>query len=242
MDFVERIKTEAEALRAAALLAGPEAPVPTCPEWTVHDLITHIGRVHSWVIKCLNATPDADSPRPDQQPEEWNELLAWWDDNLLTMTGRMRELTTDTPVWTFSDTEKTAAFWPRRQAHETAIHRLDAEHSAHHEVPTLLFDSEFAADGIDEFVHRMLPRQLARGRKIEVTGRLLLHAADAGRAWELKLSEGGPVEVSPVHDSAIDEDATVAGTADAIYRALWGRPSHAVVSGDRALLDGLPRP
>lgn len=242
MDFVERIKTEAEALRAAALLAGPQAAVPTCPEWTVHDLVTHMGRVHSWVVKCLGAAPDGEMPRPDQQPAEWDEVLAWWDDRVLAMTDRMRSLTPDTPVWTFSDAEKTAAFWPRRQAHETAIHRLDAEHSAHHDVPPLLFDSEFAADGIDEFLIRMIPRQLARGRKIEVTGRLLLHAADAGRAWELTLREGEPVVVGPVHDSATDEDATVAGTADAIYRAMWGRPSHAIVSGNRALLDGLPRP
>ena len=46
--------------------------------------------------------------------------------------------------------------------------------------------------------------------------------------------------VSAVHDSAIDVDVTLAGTADAIYRALWGRPSHAIVSGDQSLLDALP--
>ncbi|GLZ36273.1 hypothetical protein Lesp02_84600 [Lentzea sp. NBRC 105346] len=241
MDFVERIKTEAEALRAAALLAGPEAVVPTCPDWTVHDLVTHIARVHSWVIKCLALPPQVAPPRPDTPPEEWNELLNWWDERVLTMTSQLRELSPDTPVWTFG-AEKTASFWPRRQAHETAIHHLDALHATGHSVPTLLFDSEFAADGVDEFLTRMVPRQLERGRRIEVTGRLLLHAADAGRTWEVRLAEGEVPVVGPVHDSATDEDATVAGTADALYRAVWNRPSHAVVSGNRALLDGLPRP
>jgi hypothetical protein len=69
-----------------------------------------------------------------------------------------------------------------------------------------------------------------------------VHAADAGRAWEVVLKAGAAPVVTPVHDSATNEDATVAGTADAVYRAVWARPSHAIVSGDRALLDGLPRP
>jgi hypothetical protein len=34
----------------------------------------------------------------------------------------------------------------------------------------------------------------------------------------------------------------VVGTADAVYRAVWGRPSTAVVSGDHELVNTLRTP
>ena len=38
-------------------------------------------------------------------------------------------------------------------------------------------------------------------------------------------------------EAGIEPDASVIGLADAVYRAAWGRPSGAVVSGDSALVD-----
>ena len=69
-----------------------------------------------------------------------------------------------------------------------------------------------------------------------------MHAADAGRAWDVLLTPGQVPVVTPVRDSAFDADATLAGTADAIYRAVYGRPNHAIVSGDASLLAALPTP
>lgn len=244
MDFIAEIEKQASAMRTACVQAGPEAPVPTCPKWTVHDLVAHQARVHSWAGKALATPPSNEPPRPDEQPSAegpsaWNDLLTWWDERLAILLDRLRTTAPDTPVWTFNG-ENVASFWAQRQAHETAIHRLDALHAVG-DVPTLLWTPEFAADGVDEYFARLMPRAVNRV-PIDVTGTILFHAADAGRTWELRLSPGEPVVVSPVQDAAVDEDATVAGTADAIYRAVWGRPSPAIVSGNRALLDGLRRP
>ncbi|ANZ42802.1 hypothetical protein BBK82_16655 [Lentzea guizhouensis] len=172
-------------------------------------------------------------------PAKWDELLGWWDEKLALLLDRLRTTDPDTPVWTFND-DKVASFWARRQAHETSIHHLDALH-ARGDVPSLLWSPEFAADGVDEYFASCMPRAVRRAA-VDVEGTILFHAADAGRTWEVRLTPGEPVVVGPPQDAAIDEDATVAGTADAIYRAVWGRPSHAIVSGDRALLDGLRRP
>jgi phenolic acid decarboxylase len=38
-------------------------------------------------------------------------------------------------------------------------------------------------------------------------------------------------------EAVTEPDASVVGLADAVYRAAWGRPSGAVVSGDAALVD-----
>lgn len=240
MDFVAQIETQASLMRSAAVQAGPDAAVPSCPEWTVLDLVRHQAAVHEWAGKAILTAPEAGPPEWPKAPEDFEEALTWWDSAVSTLLQRLRDTPGDRPAWTFDGTNR-AGWWARRQAHETSIHRLDAELATGHDVPTLLFDSEFAADGIDEWLTVMVPRQLQKGRKIERTGRLLVHAADAGRTWEVVLTAGEPLVVTAVHDSAVHEDATLAGTADAIYRKLWGRPSHAIVSGDEALLAALPR-
>ncbi len=48
VQYLDAIRTNATALVDAADAAGLDAPVPTCPEWTVADLLGHIGRVHRW--------------------------------------------------------------------------------------------------------------------------------------------------------------------------------------------------
>ncbi|SDF61879.1 TIGR03083 family protein [Lentzea fradiae] len=241
MDFVAEIEKQASSLRTAALKAGPDAAVPSCPEWTVLDLVRHVAEVHTWAGRCVLTDPSEDRPEWPEAPRGWDEVFAWWDDALATLVTRLREAPADRPAWTFHGPQR-ADFWPRRQAHETSVHRLDAELATGHDLPALLFDPEFAADGVDEWLTVMMPRQITRGRVIEVTGRILVHAADAGRTWEVHLTAGeAPVVHRGVHDSAVDADATLAGTADAVYRRLWGRPGHAIVSGEESLLEALPR-
>ncbi|RKT57939.1 uncharacterized protein (TIGR03083 family) [Saccharothrix australiensis] len=228
-------------MRAAVIAAGPEAPVPTCPEWNVQQLTHHLAGVASWARTALDTPVDGDRPAPGTPPDTWQELLTWWDDRFTELNDALAEASPDTPAWTFAG-PKSVGFWVRRQAHEIAIHRLDAEHALHGpEVPTLLFGTDFAADGVDEFLSRLLPR-VAQRWPIEREGRLLFHAADAGRAWEVRLTPGRPPETAPLTDAATDADATVAGTADALYRLVWNRPSGAIVTGDRSLVDSVPRP
>lgn len=240
MDFVGEIEKQASSLRSAALEAGPDAPVPTCPEWTALELVRHIAEVHTWAGQAVVTAPEAGRPEWPKAPQDWDDAIAWWDNGFSTLVRRLREVPADRPAWTFQGPQ-VAGFWARRQAHETSIHRLDAELATGRELPSLIFDPEFAADGADEFLTIMMPRQVARGRVIEATGRILVHAADAGRTWEVWLAPGEPPVVTGVLDSAVDADATLAGTADAIYRSLWGRPGHAIASGDESLLAALPR-
>lgn len=230
---------QGEALKAAAVAAGPEAPVPSCPKWTVHDLVSHIGGVHSWVRASLRLTSDDPRPQRAEPPTDWQELLDWNDEQRTAMVAELGAEDPSKQVWGFIPELGSVGWWGRRQAHETAIHRLDAELATGKTVPTLLFDSELAADGIDEVVAMISPFRAQRKRpELTVEGTLLVHAADAGRAWILK-AEGGVLDVGPAHDAAVDTDATLVGTADAVYRAVWKRPSHAILNGRTELMQAI---
>jgi uncharacterized protein (TIGR03083 family) len=245
--LVEQIRIQSEAFRAAAVKAGPEARVPTCPEWTVQQLVTHLARVYAFAIASAQTPPDADRPSRPNAPEGWDELLTWWAEQRDALTDLLERTDPDAPAWVFAvEGPRVVGFWARRQAHETAIHRLDAEHAlagsaAPSAVPTLVFGPEFAADGIDEFL--TLQRSVGHRRGwSDKSGRLLFHAADAGRAWQVRLRPGEPIEVGRAEGSGTHEDTTVAGTADAVYRAVWGRPSSAITSGRAELLDAIAPP
>jgi uncharacterized protein (TIGR03083 family) len=233
--YLEQVRQQAGALRAAAVQAGPDAEVPTTPGWNVLRLVQHVARVHSWVLMALETDPGADAPRSPRSPEEWDEVLDYWDKRVGSLLTVLPERGADGPSWTFTG-PGTASFWARRLAHETAIHRLDAEHAAFGDaVEHLVFEPEFAADGIDELL-----AVLMRDRPATATGTVLLHAADAGRAWLVTATAGEPPTSGPATDLAAD--ASVVGTADSVYRAVWGRPSTAVKGGDMSVLAGLDTP
>jgi len=237
--FIDRFAAEAAAMRVAVVAAGPDTKVPSCPDWTVQRLVTHLASVHTWARAAATADPDEPAPGRQPRPEinSWEDALGWWDTAVEAMIALLRELDPGAPAWTINN-DRNAWFWARRMAHETAIHRLDAELAAETVAP-LVFDPVFAADGIDEFAKTMMlgARSPYEG---SLSGTVLVHAADAGRAWLIAIAPGEPF--TAVEQPVLEADASVVGTADAVYRALWGRPSGAVVSGDRDLLDLLTGP
>jgi hypothetical protein len=50
---IDALRTEGELMVAAAAVADGGAAVPTCPEWTVRDLIRHTGGVHRWATSFV---------------------------------------------------------------------------------------------------------------------------------------------------------------------------------------------
>src|SRR5262245_3142627 len=40
-------------LAESAAAAGPDAAVPTTPEWTITDLVAHVGQTHHWVAEII---------------------------------------------------------------------------------------------------------------------------------------------------------------------------------------------
>jgi uncharacterized protein (TIGR03083 family) len=230
-DYQSRIATEAELLRAAAVSLDLDTPVPTCPGWTVRRLIQHLGRVFDMVVRVVQtADPQSPPSRVDPVP---GDVFAIFDRQLATMLDLLAATDPAAPAWNFSPTApKTAAFWFRRMAHEITVHRIDAQAAAGTD---LAVDPDFAADGIDEVLARLLPRRTDFWAVDTHTGTVLYHAADAGRAWTVRLVAGQLPQTAA--EAATEPDAAVIGLADAVYRAAWGRPSGAVISGDSELVN-----
>ncbi|MGH3978913.1 MAG: maleylpyruvate isomerase family mycothiol-dependent enzyme [Pseudonocardiaceae bacterium] len=232
-DYCTRIGREAGLLRATALAAGPDAAVPTCPGWTVQRLVSHVARAYGMVIGVVqSADPSTPPPRPGWPAGDFDAVLAGYDEQLASLLELLTGTDPATPAWHFSPTApKTVAFWSRRMAHETTVHRIDAQAATGEGTGV---DPDFAADGVDEVLTRLIQRHTDAWAVGELSGTVLHHAADAGRAWTTRLVAGQLPQTAP--ETVAEPDASVVGLADAVYRACWGRPSHAVVSGDPALL------
>ncbi len=236
-DFQQALRDQAAELRSAAVRAGADAAVPTCPGWDVRQLIRHLAHVYAMVDLALDGSPEDGRPQPPRAPEHFDDALEWWDERLGDLSTKLSTSDAQRPVWAFFPSG-TAASWSRRMAHETAIHRLDAEHACADPGPDggrgLIFDPALAANGVDEVLNALLP-VLRDWPERRDEGRVLYHAADAEQAWLVTFRAGELPEVRSPRDAALEVDSTVAGTADALYRLVWGRPSTAAISGDPAL-------
>ncbi|GAA0265751.1 maleylpyruvate isomerase family mycothiol-dependent enzyme [Cryptosporangium japonicum] len=232
MDVLRR---DGEALGRAAERAGPDAPVPTCPGWQVRDLLAHVGGVHRWAA-ALVATQ---RPEPFGADEEKRFFAAPADDTLLGWFREghrdlVRTLTDAEPTihcWTFLTAPSPLAFWARRQAHETAIHRADAE-AAGASIPD--WEPAFAADGIDELLHGFLARRPGR-ITADPAVTLSLAADDVDAAWTVHLAPAGLRVVPGDHPATL----RLTGPATDLYRLLWNRAGteRLTVDGDPGVLD-----
>ena len=158
---IDALRAEGGRTAAAVELAGPGAAVPTCPEWVVRDLVRHLGGVHRW------ATGYVADARTEVWPVGLDEVVGTWPDDadlagwLLegceALAAALAAAPADLQCWTFLRAPSPLAMWARRQAHETAVHRVDAELAAGG--PPAPFAAPFAADGVDELLSCFVPRR-----------------------------------------------------------------------------------
>lgn len=229
-DQIPTIRREADAFLVAAR-RGLEPQVPGCPEWTVRELTQHLGSVHRFHTRhVVRGVTDPPEPFAAELPDD-ADLLQWFDDGVDELLIVLRTVDPASPAWNWAPhTPQVAAFWPRRMALETAVHRWDAE-SAFNDATG--FDLAVAVDGIDELVTVMAPTGSAENT---VTGTAVIRATDDDAAWALRFAPGA-IEVLPdVPDHA---DATLEGTASALLLAMWGRGVEVSTSGDPTILEAL---
>ena len=204
-----------------AVAAAPRgATVAACPGWTAADLAWHVGEVHHfwcWVVDSRATEPSAYAA-PDRPAED--DLVAWGRRQVDVLVQVLTAAEPTTPVWSWAPGETDVAWVTRRMAHETAVHRWDAEHAAGRgwAMPPAL-----AADGLAELFAYFTGTPMAGAAP--VGGTVHLHATDpelpdgAGE-WLLDADETGPIRARPEHAKG---DVALRGTAADLLLALWRR-------------------
>jgi uncharacterized protein (TIGR03083 family) len=229
------LESDGHLLAGAAARRDLDAPVPTCPGWTTRDLLRHLGYVHRWAsAHVAQASPVrlaslSEAEVLAQGPQD-GALVQWFLDGHAELVTTLRTADPDVACWTFMGTESPLDFWSRRQAHETAIHRIDAERVSG---PAGSIAIAFAADGVDELIMSFTPRE--KTPMHSSTPRSLgLHATDTGDRWRVVISEG----CAATERGSSEAECVISGSAPDLYLLLWNRSdSGPSIKGDRAVLD-----
>jgi uncharacterized protein (TIGR03083 family) len=231
--YLTQLREHGVALAAAAEQAGLDADVPTTPDWTVRDLVGHTGGIHRWALEFVRGRTNPPDDNSLAEPPADGELLDWFREGHENLVVAIQRAPADLDCWTFLPAPSPLAFWARRQAHETAIHRVDAESAPG---MTSSFDPTFAIDGIDELLLGFYGRP--KGRLVTDPPRTLgIQVTDGkpGDEWQITIGPTGRA----VERGISRGDCVVSGPADAVYRVLWNRadPSTVELSGNAKVFE-----
>ena len=189
--------------------------VPACPLWSLDQLFGHLGSIERWAAAVVLGGKYVEEPAPPAL-----DASSWFLDGTGPFLETMAALDPEAPCWNFGPPPRTAGFWLRRQAHEHAIHLIDASQASGREGPDL--GADFMLDGVDEVLAMFTPRQLRLGRMQQQEKAVSFHVPGGG-SWTV-----GPGPVA----------ASVTAHLPEMYLGLWGRSNledTAVIGGDVSL-------
>ncbi|MFD9126164.1 maleylpyruvate isomerase family mycothiol-dependent enzyme [Kitasatospora sp. NPDC059571] len=236
-ELVDVLRREGALLADTAAGTPLDAPVPTCPDWRLRDLVLHTGQVHRWAAAHVKGGLTRPLDEAGQEAA-WGpapadaELVEWFRTGHADLVAVLAAAPADLACWSFLPAPSPLAFWARRQLHETTVHRVDAQAAAG-TAPSPV-DAAVAADGLAELLTGFLPRPKSRLRS--ATARTLaVRPADRPESWLVTVGQEPP----QVRPGAGPADCTVGGPAHDLYLLLWNRreADPATVTGDRSLLE-----
>lgn len=227
-ELVATIRREGEGIVSAGAI-DLDVKVPTCGDWTMRELLAHVGSVYRRATTAVaeRATTEVAWVSP---PDDLPDVSAYLGEALDDLVHALSDSDAETPVWNWSGADQTAQFWARRMAHESAVHRYDAQRAHGLAQP---IDTDLACDGMDELVDLVLPRIVARDKPELPTGTYHFVSTD-GSDWVVKSGEDGLERLA----AARNVDVTITGPASAVLLVAYGRVKWASLetSGDEKLL------
>jgi uncharacterized protein (TIGR03083 family) len=171
-------------------------PVPTCPGWTLKQLVRHVGRGDRWAAQIvrdrMDHALDFRSVEGGKPPPDPADAESWLRGGAQRLVDAVELTGVETPVWTFLGT-RPANWWIRRRLHETAVHRADAAIALGAE---FTLEPDVAADAITEWLERVAVQAGGDGAPLplEEGHTLHLHATDDGLGdageWTVNVDQG----------------------------------------------------
>jgi len=219
-DYLSVIELESERF-IAAVDGELDQTIAHCDDWPVRDLAAHLGFV--WTIATTNVNAAIDTPsRPGPEakaPEDDAAIVGWLHDRRTALLDALSVADPTDTAWGFAG-DLTAGFWQRRMAHETTVHRFDAEYGTGAEVTPI--PGDLARDGIDEYTVIGLRHSSAKPERNYPSESLHLHRTDGDGEWMFAGDGQGGVTVTEEHGKG---DAAVRGPAASLLLWIWGRPA-----------------
>ena len=219
-------------------------PVPTCPKWTLTDLVDHVGSTQRMVTMLVGERmTDPSDAFARQVPGPTDP--AQWGDWLTACAAEAKQafagVTDDTPVWDPSGEAAGVTFWSRRLFGEACVHRADAAVALG---TSYELAPEFAVEATEDWLRTLTSAGYWENRPdfadaMRGDGQTLhFHATDAPGEW-LARREQDRVVLEHAHAKA---DVAVRGPATDLMLVLSRRRPLAAapaleVFGDRAMFD-----
>jgi uncharacterized protein (TIGR03083 family) len=218
MDSLRLIRQYGDLFYDTAEGANHTQGVPCCPDWTVADLVWHLGEVHWFWAKVieerLSDPQQIRASKPDR-PHKYLDAVTWGRSQLDGLIRVLESTADDVAVWTWAMDESlhNVGFIRRHQIQEAAVHRWDIQSAASDREPDSI-DAEAASDAIDEFLTVSLPFGINASKPL--SGTVHLHCTDVPGEWFVE------------RDGRLDRahakgDVAVRGTASDLLLALYDR-------------------
>jgi len=218
-DYLALIDDRSAALRSA-VAAAPSltARVPGCPDWTLADLVEHLGGVQMFWAVAVSAA-DASGPPPGEKTDfdsPTGDLVAWSESATRQLLDALRAVGPSSPSWAWwgsSGAPLTSLAVARHQVQEAAVHARDAQETAGAAAP---LPSAVAVDGVAEFLSVSLASLGPwPGKPVSVA-----FAASDGPTHVVGLSSSGVSFDPPSPESPA---LTVHGSANELVLGLYNR-------------------
>ncbi|TCC29038.1 maleylpyruvate isomerase family mycothiol-dependent enzyme [Kribbella speibonae] len=215
-------------LAESAVAAGPDAAVPTTPEWTVAELVEHVGQTHHWVAEIIERRisdptqlPATDMAVLPTDPGEW---VTWLSESAERVAKACSDDAFDAPVFNAAGDERSGTqFWMTSVLNESVVHGVDAANAAGR-------PADIDADVADALITnhlRMLTsptwemQRPQSAHAIRGTGQTLLWQATDGGAWFVERRPEGATWRTGTGEA----DVTVTGPAQSLLLTLTRRRS-----------------
>ena len=203
--------------------AIPESPVdvPSCPGWTTKDLAKHMAHVYlgqAYVVETGSQAENKEHLAPYPRTEDFIEFMSW---GFAAITKALEINRPERPTWSWHHSDHTVDFWFRRMAHETVIHRIDAEQAVG---AVSEIDEVLALDGVDEVLD-FLPLM---GSWPEVPNidfgivSIVATTKSGTQVWDLHFTDQAAT-VSAADQPNPAARLVISGDAEAMDLYLWGR-------------------
>jgi uncharacterized protein (TIGR03083 family) len=121
-------------LAESAAAAGPDAAVPTTPEWTITNLVEHVGQTQNWVAEIIERRITDPTQLPTEaaalptDPRQWE---AWLSQSAQRVADALSDDAMDAPVFNAAADGRTGTrFWMSSVLNETVVHGFDGDNVA----------------------------------------------------------------------------------------------------------------